>query len=152
MRVRTIVLILLSFGFLATGGWLRTRFTVQFPETVVKTVEHNLRSEFFEIDREAAVLLHDSLAPGSPAWDEAAHYFVHADGEGIIAWSDNSFLPDPSAWVGDEDVIFVSNQRGEFLLKKWSFRTGFLICILTLKDRYQTVSYTHLTLPTNREV
>ena len=137
MLVRSIVLLLLSACSLIAGLWLRSQYNADLPGNILAKVEENIQSEFEIIDQEALLLLSEKLSPASSAWDEVSHYFVYVDSMGIRAWSRNSFMPDPASWLDENNVTFASNHRGEFLMKKWQVDNGFLVCQLTLKDRYQ---------------
>lgn len=136
MRRPFIILLILAASALAGGFTLRSQFSSRFPEVLREQVEDAIRSEYKAIEEEAITLLRDSLDVQSPSWDDATHAFMYADETGIIAWNRNQYLPDVSSWKGPGALSFVSNQRGDFLLKKWPWKNGYLINILTLRDRY----------------
>ncbi len=136
MRRQTIVLVFLALAALALGFVLRTQYSGQYPNALRAQIEVNLLAEYTAIDKEASNLLRDSAAIAAPAWDDANHFFVYSDKSGIVAWNRNQYAPDLSAWSGNDTISFLSNQRGDFLLKKWPLRSGSLVNILSLRDRY----------------
>lgn len=130
---QAIILLLLSAVALAAGWAVRSQFTEQYPEWLVSEIEVNLARTYQEIDREAEQLMSDS---SGASWDNAKFFFIRTAGPGIRMWTRNQFIPDASAWNGPDALNFFSSQRGDFLVKKWSSRDGFLVNILTLRDKY----------------
>jgi len=136
MRKQFLILILFSAIAFAAGFWVRSQVTRQFPVALFERIEENLSVEYAAIDREAELLRNDSCATGSPLWNEVEHVFVRTDSSGIITWNRNQYIPEPVAWRSAGALNFYSNQRGEFLLKKWPVQGGYLVNILVLRDRY----------------
>jgi len=136
MRRPFIIWLVLAAVGLTAGFTLRARYSDRFPVALREQVEAMLRAEYHDIDEEAKALLSDSLKLQSPAWDKAGHSFVYANETGIVAWNRNQYLPDASPWIGPAAISFLSTQRGDFLLKKWPWGGGYLVNILTLRDRY----------------
>ncbi len=136
MRRQTIVLVILASVALAGGFIVRSYHSERYPGKLHSQIEANLLSEYSSIDQEAAWILRDSARVITTAWDNASHFFVYADKSVIVAWNRNQYAPDASAWSGSDTVAFVSNQRGDFLVKKWPSGNGTLVNILSLKDRY----------------
>ncbi len=136
MRRQTIVLLILASVALAGGFILRSQHSARYPGMLHAQIEANLRTEYEAIDNEAAQLLKDSVRITATAWDEASHFFIYADRSGIVAWNRNQYAPEASSWSGIDTIAFVSSQRGDFLVKKWTLENGALVNILSLKDRY----------------
>jgi len=127
---------LLSAIAFAAGFWVRSQATSQFPSALLARIEENLATEYAAIDREAELLRKDSVTFGSALWDELEHVFVRTDSSGVTIWNRNQYIPEPVAWRSQGALNFYSNQRGEFLLKKWPVTGGYLVNILVLRDRY----------------
>ncbi len=136
MYRQTVILIILAALMLAGGIALRSKHGSGYADELRAQVEANLTSEYAEIEQEANNLLRDSAAITSPAWDRAEHFFVYTENLSIVAWNRNQYVPDQSIFLGPDTIDFLSNQRGDFLLKRWPWGKGALVNILSLTDRY----------------
>ncbi|MBL7849167.1 MAG: HAMP domain-containing histidine kinase [Cyclobacteriaceae bacterium] len=136
MRVRPLYLFLLADIILASGIFLRSRYSDQFPSSLAGQVANNIEAEYRKIETEVLSLLPDSVTMRSSAWDRADHFFLRTDSSGIIAWNQNQYIPEPSTWKGPDTLTFLSNQRGDFLIRKWPCTAGNVVNVLTLRSRY----------------
>ncbi len=133
---QAIILLLLSAAALAVGLTLRSQFSERYPEWLVEEIQANLARTYERIEKEAARRMPDTVTTASPTWGQARDFFVRTDSAGIRAWTRNDYIPEASAWNGPDELNFFSSQRGDFLVKKWPLRDGYLVNILTLRDKY----------------
>ncbi|MBL7863738.1 MAG: hypothetical protein JNK10_02605 [Cyclobacteriaceae bacterium] len=136
MSRRILVPLILAVSLIAFGYWLRLRYSAQLPDVARTSIENSINEEYEKVDREASAILRDSLDVSSRTWDNSLNYFVYVDSTGVKAWNRNEYIPELSAWTALDSLSFFSNQRGDYLLKKWPFGKGFLFHVLTLKNRY----------------
>ena len=139
MGLRSIILIFVSLLLIIGGLFSRSRYSAQFQTHLVQKISDNLQEEFRQVEEEAASLMAQQLSPVSATWDQANHYFIHADSSHIITWNRNYFLPGiktlQSFIVGRRSLM--QTPRGDFLVLKWKAEnSSYLYGIITLTDRY----------------
>lgn len=136
MWKRLLLVFVLAAGMLTAGFLLRKQYESSYPAALPPKVAANLADLYKEIDDEATRLLRDPVSLQSAAWDDVHHFFIRTNPSGIAGWSHNDYLPDAASLQSPGTHLFLSNQRGEFILKKWPVRDGYLVNVVTLRDRY----------------
>lgn len=126
----------LSAIVLAGGFFLRRQHSKSFPQRLTGDVEVNLGNIYRAVESEAAELQQDSVTGKSPKWSAATHFFLRTDSFGIVAWNRSDYVPDAAALRTSGEYLYLSNQRGEFLVRRWPVVGGYLVNVLTLRSRY----------------
>jgi two-component system nitrogen regulation sensor histidine kinase NtrY len=136
MRQPYFLLLLLATASLAGGFFLRQQHAQRFPGQLPDKVTAKLERLYADIEAEAQQLLADSVTTRSVQWDQVNGSFLRTDSTGIASWSRSDFIPPAASLKAPGQFLYLSNQRGEFLIRKWPAREGYLVNILTLRDRY----------------
>jgi signal transduction histidine kinase len=137
MRKAPFILLILAAAALAAGLLLRQLHTRNFPRQLPENVAERLAAFYSDVEMEARQLLVDSISIQSKAWDEVRASFLLVDSSGIVAWNNSDFIPDATTLMAPGSFLFLSGQRGEYLLRKWPARKGgYLVNVITLRDRY----------------
>lgn len=96
-------------------------------------VEQSLAEVVRNVDREAALLQGDSLY-----WDKATHPFFLLQGNSVVKWNNNQYLPDSYILLESFHYKFLAVARGDFLIIKYPMQgSRALIAVLPLVERYK---------------
>ncbi|NOT73846.1 MAG: HAMP domain-containing histidine kinase [Cyclobacteriaceae bacterium] len=141
MSLRNSLLLLLLSVLLISGGLLiRSQYAKSFHGDLLIHIQKNAEAELVSINADAKKLI-SNLSVNSTSWDEVDHFFVHADSTHIISWNRSDFLPDLTSFSGNDSIVFIKSQRGDFLLKRWNLPDrSTLYCVLELADRYPIIN------------
>jgi len=141
MNVRGLLLILSSILLLAGGLFVRSQYSTDYHPHLVSVIQRNLISELNILDEEAENILNSQLLPSSPSWDEATHFFVHADSSKVITWNRTDYFPSLPSLILSDTISFIQTIRGDLLVKRWTQADqSSLYGVLKLVDRYPIVN------------
>jgi len=133
---RYVAYFLLAAVALTAGYFLRSQYTRSNPERQYREIQENTEEVLKAIEREAAMLLPDSVSGKSRRWDEVKHVFLQVDSNGIASWNGSDYVPNVGTFHAPDEFLFLSNQRGDLLIRKWKKAGGYLVNVLTLRSRY----------------
>lgn len=136
MRYQYLLYFGLSAAFLAAGFFFRGRYSQTYPEQLTGTIQENLSDLYANIEKEAVSLIQDSVTVQSRKWDNAVYSFIETDSSSIVAWSNSDYIPDVASLRAPGEFLYLTNQRGDYILRRWTKGSGYLINILSLRQRY----------------
>ncbi len=141
MNLRSGWFFLLALVFFVAGLAIRSRYSANFNENLAGDVSSALARALDGMDEEADQFLKPGLSDSSEFWNSAKNFFLHIEGNRVLAWSRNEYFPDIQSLHEAGDISCVFSARGEFIVKNWSLPNGTsLVGILRLTDRYPIIN------------
>ncbi len=116
------------------------------PQPVVEKITARLRSALASVDKQAALLLPLLKANQElEITNENDNAFFVYNHQEVELWSDNKFIPTPTAVADTFELKLIKAGNGDYLAKKWIISDQkFLIAIIPLARKYTiTNSYLH---------
>ncbi|HYF67005.1 MAG TPA: HAMP domain-containing sensor histidine kinase [Ohtaekwangia sp.] len=143
MKSRTTIYALLSVIFLAAclvGNYFFQR--PASPEKIAREIGVNLQEELEEVEAQAAQLLAHSDPRELlvlPANENFAFYLIQ--GNSVIAWSDNKFIPSPASIADLNSLKLIKSGGSDYLARKWIKNDKqILVAVIPLFKRYPIIN------------
>lgn len=128
---------LIAIGLTATFISLRPVSS----KTIASRIAHNLADQLVEINRKAEQIFQAPENFYLDAEPTGNYSFLEYNGNQLIRWSNNAFVPMPGAVADTFSLRLLKTSNGYYLAKKWSENNDrFLIAIIPLYHKFKIVN------------
>ncbi len=143
LSFKPFLVFIISLLFLAAGIGSHNYFKNQFDEKGLSIeINNGLLRTLTNLEIEANEIL---KKPQTINWASVEGSYFLWNKDKIVSWSKNTFVPDAGLVKENFKLKYLKNQRGDFIIKKWSIDSSqFLIGVLPLLQQFKVVNkYLH---------
>lgn len=143
LSFKPFLIFIISLLFLVAGIVSHNYFKNQFDEKgLAIEINNGLHRTLANLEIEANEIL---KKPQTINWASIEGSYFLWNKDKIVNWSKNTFVPDAGLVKENFESKYLKNQRGDFIIRKWSIDSNrFLIGVLPLVEQFKVVNkYLH---------